>query len=54
MTSEEPPSPRRQRQWRSIFRINDGSPNSDRVMGERDNVTIIPYPGYGDVPTVQW
>ena len=43
------PSPNR-RKWRNIF--HNGSPQFDK-NNEEDQI-ILPYPGYGDVPTVQW
>ncbi len=52
---EEESNPKRK--WRSIFRINnDGSQNFDKIMGEGGDrgVAILPYPGFGDAPTVQW
>jgi len=46
---EEISSPSR-RKWRNIFN-NNGSPQSDK---NEEHQTILPYPGYGDVPTIQW
>ena len=44
-------SPRRRR-WRSIFR-KDGS-LQDKSSTDEGIQAILPYPGFGDVPTVQW
>lgn len=49
---EEISSPNR-RKWRNIFH-NNRSPQSDKLNNNEEHQTILPYPGYGDVPTVQW
>mmetsp|Transcript_23381 Transcript_23381/g.50622 ORF Transcript_23381/g.50622 Transcript_23381/m.50622 type:complete len:2207 (-) Transcript_23381:153-6773(-) len=49
LTAEER-SPKRQ--WRSIFRLNDGSLQYDKDKSITES--ILPYPGFGDVPMVQW
>ena len=41
-------------QRRSIFASHDGASTSDAGVRDRDCVAIVPYPGWGDVPTVQW
>jgi len=51
-TIEEGKSSPNRRKWRNIFH-NNGSPQSDKLNNE-EHQTILPYPGYGDVLTVQW
>ena len=42
----------RRRRWRSIFQKDESL--QDKSGSDEGRQAILPYPGFGDVPTVQW